>query len=299
MPDVYTQFVDIASRLEKHYRDMQDMEFTIERGKLWMLQTRNGKPTARVEVAIAVQMVNEGLIDKETALKRVTTKQVDALLHPQFDPEALKKYRTCLPRASMPLPARAVGQIYFDADTVVEMKETENKDCIMVRQFTKPDDVHGMLSAKLHFNLRRRATSHAAVVARQFGVPCVVGASSLKIDLERKTVTAGDLVLHEGDWISVDGTTGKVYAGKVNVVVPDINKMTDLNTLLSWADESPPIWKFGRMRIIRGMRAAPGHSEPKESACAGRSICSLKPKLADRPADDSGEDIRRTDGGTE
>ena len=236
MPDVYTQFVDIASRLEKHYRDMQDMEFTIERGKLWMLQTRNGKRTARAEVAIAVQMVNEGLIDKETALKRVTTKQVDALLHPQFDPEALKKIEPFATGVNAS-PGAAVGQIYFDADTVVEMKETENKDCIMVRQFTKPDDVHGMLSAKGILTSEGGATSHAAVVARQFGVPCVVGASSLKIDLERKTVTAGDLVLHEGDWISVDGTTGKVYAGKVNVVVPDINKMTDLNTLLSWADE--------------------------------------------------------------
>jgi len=236
MPDVYTQFVDIASRLEKHYRDMQDMEFTIERGKLWMLQTRNGKRTARAEVTIAVQMVNEGLIDKETALKRVTTKQVDALLHPQFDPEALKKIEPFATGVNAS-PGAAVGQIYFDADTVVEMKETQNKDCIMVRQFTKPDDVHGMLSAKGILTSEGGATSHAAVVARQFGVPCVVGASSLKIDLERKTVTAGDLVLHEGDWISVDGTTGKVYAGKVNVVVPDINKMTDLNTLLSWADE--------------------------------------------------------------
>ena len=201
-----------------------------------MLQTRNGKRTARAEVTIAVQMVNEGLIDKETALKRVTTKQVDALLHPQFDPEALKKIEPFATGVNAS-PGAAVGQIYFDADTVVEMKETQNKDCIMVRQFTKPDDVHGMLSAKGILTSEGGATSHAAVVARQFGVPCVVGASSLKIDLERKTVTAGDLVLHEGDWISVDGTTGKVYAGKVNVVVPDINKMTDLNTLLSWADE--------------------------------------------------------------
>ncbi|MHC1770731.1 MAG: pyruvate, phosphate dikinase [Flexilinea sp.] len=237
MPDVYKQFMDITGKLENHYKDMQDVEFTIEHGKLWMLQTRNGKRTARSEVTVAVQMVGEGLIDVETALKRVTTKQVDALLHPQFDPNALKKIEPFATGVNAS-PGAAVGQIFFDADKVVEMKKTENLDCIMVRPFTKPDDVHGMLSAKGILTSEGGATSHAAVVARQFGVPCVVGASSVKIDLDKRILTCGELVLHEGDWISVDGSTGKAYVGKIDVVVPDLKEMTDLTTLLSWADET-------------------------------------------------------------
>lgn len=237
MPDVYKQFMDITGKLENHYKDMQDVEFTIEHGKLWMLQTRNGKRTARAEVTIAVQMVEEGLINKETALKRVTTKQVDALLHPQFDPNTLKKIEPFATGVNAS-PGAAVGQIFFDADKVVEMKKTENLDCIMVRPFTKPDDVHGMLSAKGILTSEGGATSHAAVVARQFGVPCVVGASMIKIDLDKRTLTCGELVLQEGDWISVDGSTGKAYVGKVDVVVPDLEEMKDLTTLLSWADET-------------------------------------------------------------
>ena len=237
MPDVYKQFMDITGKLENHYKDMQDVEFTIEHGKLWMLQTRNGKRTARSEVTIAVQMVGEGLIDVETALKRVTTKQVDALLHPQFDPKALKKIEPFATGVNAS-PGAAVGQIFFDADKVVEMKKSENLDCIMVRPFTKPDDVHGMLSAKGILTSEGGATSHAAVVARQFGVPCVVGASSVKIDLDKRILTCGELVLQEGDWISVDGSTGKAYVGKIDVVVPDLKEMTDLTTLLSWADET-------------------------------------------------------------
>ena len=236
MPDVYKQFMDITQKLENHYKDMQDVEFTIEHGKLWMLQTRNGKRTARSAVAIAVQMVNEGLINKETALQRVTTKQVDALLHPQFDPNKIKKIAAFASGVNAS-PGAAVGRIYFDADKVVEMKESENQDCIMVRPFTKPDDVHGMLSAKGILTSEGGATSHAAVVARQFGVPCVVGASSIKIDLDKRILTCGDLTLHEGDWISVDGTTGKSYVGKMDVVVPDLEEMKDLTTLLSWADD--------------------------------------------------------------
>ncbi len=235
-PKIYDEFIEITQKLEKHYRDMQDVEFTFEHGKLWMLQTRNGKRTAKAEVAIAVQMVNEGLIDKKTAVKRVSTKQVDALLHPQFDPNELKKLQPFATGVNAS-PGAAVGQVFFDADKVVEMKEKENLDCIMVRQFTKPDDVHGMLSAKGILTSEGGATSHAAVVARQFGVPCVVGASSLQINTEKKLVVAGDVVIHECDWVSVDGSTGKAYVGKLNVVVPDISEMHDLNTLLGWADE--------------------------------------------------------------
>ena len=236
MPNVYEQFMDITSKLENHYKDMQDVEFTIERGKLWMLQTRNGKRTANSEVNIAVDMVNEGLIDKKTALMRVTTKQIDALLHPQFSSEEIKK-AAVLTSGVNASPGAAVGQIFFDADTVVEMKKEKGLDCIMVRPFTKPDDVHGMLSAKGILTSEGGATSHAAVVARQFGVPCVVGASSAVIDMENRTLTCGSTVLKEGDWISVDGTTGKAYAGKIGVVVPDIEQMKSLTTLLGWADD--------------------------------------------------------------
>jgi pyruvate,orthophosphate dikinase len=236
MPDIYNQFLDLTRKLEKHYKDMQDVEFTFERGKFWMLQTRNGKRTAKAEVAIVVQMVNEGLIDKKTAVKRVTPKQIDALLHPQFDQKVIAATKPFAQGVNAS-PGAAVGQIYFDADKVVEMKETYNTDCIMVRQFTKPDDVHGMLSAKGILTSEGGATSHAAVVARQFGVPCVVGASMISIDMEKKTLTVGDLVLNEGDWVSVDGSTGKAYAGKMNVVVPNIDEMEDLHTILAWADE--------------------------------------------------------------
>lgn len=236
LPQAYAEFMDITEKLEKHYKNMQDVEFTIERGKLWMLQTRNGKRTAKAEVAIAVQMVHEGLIDKKTAVSRVSTKQVDALLHPQFDQAVLKTINEIASGVNAS-PGAAVGKIYFDADTVVEMKETLNEDCIMVRPFTKPDDVHGMLSAKGILTSEGGATSHAAVVARQFGVPCVVGASAIRIDLDKRTMTIGDVVYKEGDWISVDGSTGKVYSEQIPVVVPDISEMQDLNELLSWADE--------------------------------------------------------------
>lgn len=236
MPEAYAEFMDITEKLEKHYKDMQDVEFTIERGKLWMLQTRNGKRTAKAAVSIAVQMVNEGLIDKKTAIKRVTTKQVDALLHPQFDNAILKKTEPIAVGVNAS-PGAAVGRIYFDADLVVEMKEKESQDCIMVRPFTKPDDVHGMLSAKGILTSEGGATSHAAVVARQFGVPCVVGAASVRIDMDKRTMTIGDQVFKEGDWISVDGSTGKIYDHQIPVVVPDITEMKDLNQLLIWADE--------------------------------------------------------------
>ena len=237
MPEVYREFLDIMGKLEKHYKDMQDIEFTIERGRLWILQTRNGKRTARAEVAVAVQLVDEELITKEIALKRVKTKQVDALLHPQFDPTELKKTEPFANGVNAS-PGAAVGRIYFDADKVVEMAEVEKQDCIMVRPFTKPDDVHGMLSAKGILTSEGGATSHAAVVARQFGVPCVVGASAIRIDLDKKVLVCGDLTLHEGDWISVDGSTGNAYVGQIGVVYPDLNEMKDLTTLLSWADDT-------------------------------------------------------------
>ncbi len=239
MPEAFKEFVDIVDNLEQHYKEMQDVEFTIEHGKLWMLQTRNGKRTAKAAVTIAVDMANEGLISKEEAIKRVTPEQVDTLLHPQFDPneklnaEAGGRMYAKGVNAS---PGAAVGQIYFDADTAERMAKEENQQVIMVRPFTKPDDVHGMLAAKGILTSEGGATSHAAVVARQFGVPCVVGASDIRIDLENRTMKSGDTVVKEGEWISVDGTSGEVFLGQIPTSAPSLDEQIDLLTLLTWAD---------------------------------------------------------------
>jgi len=240
LPEAYDEFLKICDLLEKHYKDMQDMEFTVERGRLWMLQTRNGKRTAQAAVTIAVAMANEGLISKQEAILRVTPTQVDTLLHPQFDIDSVNKARKAggvYATGVNASPGAAIGQVYFDADTAEKMAKEHKQEVIMVRPFTKPDDVHGMLAANGILTSEGGATSHAAVVARQFGVPCVVGASSIKIDLNKRLMTAGGVVVNEGDWISVDGTSGEVYLGKMDVKAPNLEEQTDLLTLLGWADE--------------------------------------------------------------
>ncbi len=240
MPVVYKQFMEIADKLERHYKEMQDVEFTIERGTLYMLQTRNGKRTAKATVKIAVDMANEGLISKEEAVMRVSPENVDALLHPQFDETAKKeaeKSGKFFAKGVNASPGAAVGQAYFDADTAERMAKESKQDTIMVRPFTKPDDVHGMIASQGVLTSEGGATSHAAVVARQFGIPCVVGASSIKIDLEKRVMTVGDVTVREGDWISVDGTTGQVFIGKIPTSAPSLEEQTELMTLLGWADE--------------------------------------------------------------
>lgn len=240
MPKSYQQFMDITGKLEKHYKDMQDVEFTIERGKLWMLQTRNGKRTAKSAVKIAVDMAKEGLITKEQAILRVTPDNVDSLLHPQFDHNAMdqaEKTGTLFSKGVNASPGAAVGQVYFDADTAEKMAKDEKQDTIMVRPFTKPDDVHGMIASKGVLTSEGGATSHAAVVARQFGIPCVVGASAIKIDLEKRQMRVNETVVKEGEWISVDGTTGKVFIGKIPTSSPSLEEQTELLILLKWADE--------------------------------------------------------------
>jgi len=240
MPEAYHQFMDITAKLEKHYRDIQDVEFTIERKKLWMLQTRVGKRTAKAAVKIAADMVNEGLITREEAVKRVTPEQVDALLHPQFNAEALKnadKAGTLFAKGVNASPGAAVGQAYFDADTAEKMAKEHKQDVIMVRPFTKPDDVHGMIAAKGVLTSEGGATSHAAVVARQFGIPCIVGASMIKINLETRIMSVDNKTVREGEWISVDGTTGNVFIGKVPMTAASLEEQTELMTLLKWADE--------------------------------------------------------------
>jgi pyruvate,orthophosphate dikinase len=240
MPDVYKEFQTITKKLEDHYREMQDVEFTFEGGKLWMLQTRDGKRTAKAAVQIAVDMVNEGLISKEEAVQRVEPSQVDTLLHPQFDMDEKTKADKAgkmIATGVNASPGAAVGRIYFDADTAEEKSKEEGQDVIMVRPFTKPDDVHGMLASKGILTSEGGATSHAAVVARQFGIPCVVGASNVKINMNDRSLTVGDVVVKEGDYLSVDGTSGEVFLGKIPSVAPTLEEQTELMELLTWADE--------------------------------------------------------------
>ncbi len=234
MPVVYEEFQAIANRLEKHYRNMQDMEFTIEHGKLWLLQTRDGKRTAQAEVRIATDMVEEGLITKEEAVQRVKPEQVDFFLHPQLESEAKKAARKVASGLNVS-PGAAVGQVAFDADTAERWAKEEGRDVIMVRPETKPDDVHGMLAAKGIVTSRGGRTSHAALVARQFGKPAVVGIADLDINLESREMSIGDLVIKEGDFISLDGTVGTVYVGKLPTVIPDMSNPY-LAKILGWAD---------------------------------------------------------------
>jgi pyruvate,orthophosphate dikinase len=239
MPEVWTQFVDIAEKLEKHYRNMQDVEFTIERGKLWMLQTRDGKRTAQAAVRIAADMVDEGLITRKEAVMRVTPEQVDFFLHPQFNVEAkqaAKERGDLLATGLNVSPGAAVGVVAFDADLAESWAKDEGKAVIMVRPETKPDDVHGMLAAKGILTSRGGRTSHAALVARQFGTPAVVGVAALDIDMTARQMTADGRVIEEGDWISLDGATGEVYLGQLETMVPDISDPW-LMKLLTWADE--------------------------------------------------------------
>ena len=239
MPSIYDEFEQISHRLEKHYRDMQDVEFTVEKGKLWMLQTRDGKRTAQSAVRIAIEMAEDGLITREEAVMRVTPEQVDFFLHPQFDhktTEAAKDTGNLLATGLNVSPGAAFGVVAFDADLAEAWAKKEGKQVIMVRPETKPDDVHGMLAAQGILTSRGGRTSHAALVARQFGKPAVVGVSELDIDMGRRQMKVKDVVIKEGDWISIDGTFGEVYAGKLDTVVPDI-KDPLLLKLLTWADE--------------------------------------------------------------
>jgi pyruvate,orthophosphate dikinase len=240
LPQAYNQFLEVCATLEKHYREMQDVEFTVENGKLWMLQTRDGKRTAKAAVTIAVDMAEEGLITKEEAVRRIKPEQVDTLLHPQFifeEKRASEAEGKMFATGVNASPGAAVGRVYFDADTAEEKAKKEGQAVIMVRRFTKPDDVHGMLAAKGILTSEGGASSHAAVVARQFGIPCVVGASTVRIDSENLQFTAGDITVKEGDYISVDGTTGEVFLGQIGTVPPSLEEQTDLLTLLNWADE--------------------------------------------------------------
>ena len=233
MPEVYDQFVEIATRLENYYKDMQDMEFTIEDGKLFMLQTRNGKRTAQAALQIACDLVDEGVIDQRTAVLRVEPKQLDTLLHPQFD--ASKKYEA-LASGLNASPGAAVGEVVFSSDDAVA-RANEGHKVILVRWETNPDDLKGMVAAEGILTSHGGKTSHAAVIARGMGTPCVCGVERFHIDAAEKVVRieGSDRVLHEGDVISIDGTQGIVVDGPVDLVSAELTG--DLDTILSWADE--------------------------------------------------------------
>jgi len=239
MPEAFAELKRIARLLEKHYREVQDIEFTVERGVLWMLQTRDAKRTARAAVQIAVDLVKEKLITREEAVLRVTPEHVDFFLHPQFDPESMRAARADRRHLASGLnvsPGAAVGQLAFDADTA-ERWAKEKKAVVMIRAETKPDDVHGMLAARGILTSRGGRTSHAALVARQFGKPAVVGVMALEVDPEKREaiLKRSSTVLREGDWVSIDGTTGEVFLGQVETMQPSLEDPA-LIELLGWAD---------------------------------------------------------------
>jgi pyruvate,orthophosphate dikinase len=233
MPEVYQEFVAVAEKLEKHFRDMQDMEYTIERGKLYMLQTRNGKRTAAAALKIAVDLVNEGMRTKEEAVMMVEPRLLDSLLHPQFDPKALKAAKP-IAKGLPASPGAACGQIYFTADDAVAAAKAGQK-VLLVRLETSPEDIEGMNHAQGILTGRGGMTSHAAVVARGMGTCCVAGCSELRIDEENKTLVVAGVTYREGDFLSIDGSTGNVYAGAIPTIDADVSG--DFATLMGWADE--------------------------------------------------------------
>jgi pyruvate,orthophosphate dikinase len=239
MPKQYEEFLKICDRLEGHYRDVQDMEFTVERGKLWMLQTRTGKRTAAAAVKIAVDMVNEGLITKEEALMRVTPVQVDQFLHPRFDPEAVQQAKDKGKLLAVGLnasPGAASGMAIFDADTAEERGKA-GEAVILVRPETNPDDVHGMVQARGILTQHGGMTSHAAVVARGWGKPCVAGCEAIRINLDARKFSVNGKEIKEGDYISLNGATGEVFEGSIATIEASFEEEHDLVTLLGWADE--------------------------------------------------------------
>ena len=237
LPQVYSEFASIAALLEKHYRDMQDVEFTIERGKLWMLQTRTGKRSGAAAVRIAVDMAQEKVIDRATAIQRVSPEQIDQLLHPTVDPKTnAPVLATGLPAS----PGAAQGQVVFSPDEAEELAR-EGAKVVLVRQETSPDDFHGMVAAQAIVTARGGMTSHAAVVARGMGKTCVSGANALNIDYGQQQFTVNGTVVTKGEWITVDGSTGRIFLGQVPTVQPTLR--SDFHELMTWAD------KFRKLRV--------------------------------------------------
>ncbi|HWT02231.1 MAG TPA: pyruvate, phosphate dikinase [Pyrinomonadaceae bacterium] len=261
LPEVYEQFNQITQLLEKHYHDMQDVEFTIERGRLWMLQTRTGKRTGAAAVRVAVDMVHEELIDKATAVRRVSPEQLDQLLHPTVDPNA----ETTVLATGLPAsPGAAQGRVVFDPDEAEEMAR-EGAKVILVRQETSPDDFHGMVAAQAIVTARGGMTSHAAVVARGMGKSCVCGASSLNIDYGQQQFNVNGTVVPKGEWVTVDGSTGRVFLGQVPTVQPKLGD--DFKELMTWADD------FRRLRVRANADTPQDSKVAREFGAEGIGLC--------------------------
>ena len=261
LPNAYQQLQTITQTLEAHYQDMQDIEFTVEQGKLWMLQTRRGKRTGAAAVRIAVEMVQEGLIDKNKAILRVEPKQLDQLLHPMVDPDAeVTILTTGLPAS----PGAASGRVVFDPDDAEE-KATEGYQVILVRHETSPDDFHGMAVAQAILTARGGMTSHAAVVARGMGTPCIVGAGDLRIATEEGVMRVGQHEVRRGDWITVDGSTGQILLGQVPTKQPELGDY--FQTLMSWADE------VRRLRVRANADTGPDAKAARNFGAQGIGLC--------------------------
>ncbi|MBE2196543.1 MAG: pyruvate, phosphate dikinase, partial [Anaerolinea sp.] len=254
MPKVYKQFEEIARKLETHYRDMQDVEFTIEKGKLWMLQTRTGKRTGMAAVKLAVDMYHEGMIDKQTAVRRVDPDMLNQLLHPMLDPEARKKV-TAIAKGLPASPGAATGKAIFDPDEAEDLA-LSGEPVILMRVETAPEDFHGMVVSKAILTARGGMTSHAAVVARGIGKPCVAGAGDLHIDYASQTCKVENITIKKGDWVTVDGGTGEVFVGKIPTVMPTLSG--DFETLMKWADEFRKIGVLANADIPRDAKVARG-----------------------------------------
>jgi pyruvate,orthophosphate dikinase len=261
LPNAYEQLVDTTRRLEEHYREMQDIEFTVEEGRLYLLQTRSGKRTAHSALRIAVEMVDEGLISKEEAVARIDPGQLDQLLHPMIDPKA--DYEA-VAKGLNASPGAATGKIVLDAD-LAEERGRAGEDVILVRWETNPDDIHGLLEARGVLTAHGGMTSHAAVVARGMGLPCVAGCDALSIDLDARTIRLAGRELAEGDVLTIDGGTGEVIVGKVNLVPPQINE--DFETLLGWADDSR------RLRVRANADTPEDAAKAREFGAEGIGLC--------------------------
>ena len=261
MPAAYTELAAVFELLEKHYRDMQDIEFTVERGKLWMLQTRSGKRTAKAALKMAVDMVGEGLIDEKTAILRVDPMALDQLLHPTLDPDAPRDVLTTGLPAS---PGAASGAIVLDADTAQSLAE-RGEAVILVRVETSPEDIHGMHAAKGILTARGGMTSHAAVVARGMGRPCVSGAPGVSIDMASRTLRIGSRELKEGDQITLDGSTGEVMAGHVPTIEPEL--VGDFGVLMGWAD------RHRRMKVRTNAETPDDCRTARQFGAEGVGLC--------------------------
>src|ERR671937_120847 len=261
LPEAFEQLLETMRRLEEHYRDMQDIEFTVEEGRLYLLQTRSAKRTAAAALKVAVEMVDDGLISKEEAVARIDPAQLDQLLHPMLDPAAEYEVAAKGLNAS---PGAACGKIVLDADTA-EQRGRAGESVILVRWETTPDDIHGLMQAAGILTAHGGMTSHAAVVARGMGKPCVAGCEALSIDLDARTISLGGQTLSEGDTLTIDGGTGAVIVGEVPLVPPQVND--DLETILEWGDE------HRRLKVRANADTPEDAAKAREFGAQGIGLC--------------------------